>query len=68
MDKTKRLEYEAREKAVRDYNQLMHEAEQRGKTEIILAMYQSGMPINQISSIVKIDLEELEKMIRSKNL
>ena len=30
-DKTKRLEYEAREKAVQDYNQLMYEAEERGK-------------------------------------
>ena len=30
-DKTKRLEYEAREKAIRDYNQLMYEAEERGK-------------------------------------
>lgn len=29
-DKQKRLEYEAREKALRDYNQLMAEAEQRG--------------------------------------
>lgn len=30
-DKTKRLEYESREKALRDYNQLMYEAEERGK-------------------------------------
>ena len=29
-DKQKRLEYEAREKALRDYNQLMAEAEQKG--------------------------------------
>ncbi|MDE7478602.1 MAG: Rpn family recombination-promoting nuclease/putative transposase [Lachnospiraceae bacterium] len=29
-DKEKRLEYEAREKAIRDYNQSIHEAEQRG--------------------------------------
>ena len=29
-DKQKRLEYEAREKAIRDHNQLMYEAEQRG--------------------------------------
>jgi len=29
-DKEKRLEYEAREKAIRDYNQFMYEAEQRG--------------------------------------
>ena len=30
-DKEKRLEYEAREKALRDYNQLVKEAEMRGK-------------------------------------
>ncbi|MCX4326418.1 MAG: Rpn family recombination-promoting nuclease/putative transposase [Lachnospiraceae bacterium] len=29
-DKQKRLEYEAREKAIRDYNQMMFEAEERG--------------------------------------
>lgn len=32
-DKEKRLEYEAREKAIRDYNQLMKEAKQQGKEE-----------------------------------
>ncbi len=32
-DKEKRLEYEAREKAIRDYNQLMYEAEQSGREE-----------------------------------
>ncbi len=30
-DKEKRLEYEAREKAVQDHNQLIREAEQRGE-------------------------------------
>ena len=30
-DKQKRLEYEAREKAVRDYNQGLLEAEERGQ-------------------------------------
>ena len=34
-DKTKRLEYEAREKAIRDYNQLMYEAEERGREKAI---------------------------------
>ena len=29
-DKQKRLEYEAREKAIMDYNQMMFEAEERG--------------------------------------
>lgn len=30
-DREKRLEYEAREKAILDYNQTMQEAEERGK-------------------------------------
>ena len=30
-DKQKRLEYEAREKAIRDHNQLIYEANQRGE-------------------------------------
>ena len=30
-DKQKHLEYEAREKAIRDYNQFMYEADQRGE-------------------------------------
>ncbi|RKI51293.1 hypothetical protein D7V86_26645 [bacterium D16-51] len=32
-DKEKRLEYEAREKAVRDHNQMMKEARERGMQE-----------------------------------
>ena len=32
-DEEKRLEYEARAKAIRDYNQIMLEAEQRGRVE-----------------------------------
>ena len=33
-DKQKRMEYEAREKAVRDYNQGILEAEQRGEMRV----------------------------------
>ena len=74
-DKQKRLEYETREKAIRDHNQMMYEAEQRGiqigeqrgelraKMEIILSMHNSGMSTNQIASIVKINLDDIEKMI-----
>ena len=32
-DKQKRLEYEARQKAILDYNQYMYEAEQRGREQ-----------------------------------
>ena len=39
---------------------------EEGERKIIIAMYQSGMPIKQISSIVKIDVEKLEKMIADK--
>jgi len=35
-DKEKRLEYEAREKAIRDYNQGLLEAEERGEQRVEL--------------------------------
>ena len=44
-------------------NDLREEAKEEGKIEIIIAMYQSGMPIKQISSIVKMDIKELEKLV-----
>ena len=40
----------------------------REHLEIIFAMYQSGMPIKQISSIVKIDVEKLEKMVADEKI
>ena len=84
-DKEKRLEYEAREKAIRDYNQLMYEAEERGrekairdynqlmyeaeergmqqgKFEIAMKLYHQGWKIEDISGIVDISTEVLEKM------
>lgn len=36
---------------------------EEGERKIIFAMYQSGMPIKQISSIVKMDIKELEKLV-----
>ena len=49
-DKTKRLEYESREKALRDYNQLMYEATERGKETGI----QIGKEIGEYEKAVKI--------------
>ncbi len=46
-DKQKRLEYEAREKAVLDYNQLILEAEERGKER---GMELERKQINQLNS------------------
>ena len=39
---------------------------EEGRLEIISAMYQSGMPINQIASIVKMDIKELEEIVSEK--
>lgn len=59
-------------------NDLREEAKAEGRKEgikegkeeerkaIIFAMYQNGLPINQIASIIKIDIKELEKMIAGK--
>lgn len=51
-------------------NDLKEEAREEGReeerTKIIIALYQSGMPIAQISSIVKIDVEKLEEMVTNK--
>ena len=48
-------------------NDLREEGREKGREEgerkIIFAMYQSGMPIKQISSIVKMDIKELEKIV-----
>ena len=46
-DKQKRLEYEAREKAIRDHNQLLLEAEQRG----ILLGKQEGIQLGKQEGI-----------------
>ena len=44
-------------------NDLREEGREEGEQKIIFAMYQSGMPIKQISSIVKMDIKELEKIV-----
>jgi flagellar biosynthesis/type III secretory pathway protein FliH len=43
MDKEKRREYEAREKAIRDYNHQMYHAEKRGLEEGIKLGLEQGM-------------------------
>ena len=37
-----------------------------GRREIIFAMYKSGIPMEQIATIIKMDVEELKKMVASK--
>ena len=69
-DKQKRLEYEAREKAVRDYNQGMYEAEERGvkrgkqeeSVRVAKDMLQEGFDVKIISKISGLSLPEIEKL------
>lgn len=52
-DTEKRLEYEAREKAVRDYNQSMFEAEQRGIEQGIKQGVEQGKDyVNALNTIL----------------
>ena len=54
-DEIKRMEYEARQKAIRDYNSYMHSAERRGVKR-------------GIKSGIKIGQEELKKQLVKKKL
>ena len=47
-------------------NDLREEGREKGRLEIIFAMYKSGIPMKQIASIVKVDIEELEEMLLDK--
>ena len=47
-------------------NDLRKEGRKEGRKEIMFAMYQSGISINQIAAIIKMDIEEVEKMIGNK--
>ena len=61
-DKEKRWEYEAREKAVRDHNQMMFEAEQRRTIEIAKNFLLLGIPIPIIIAGTGLTEEEIKKI------
>ena len=68
-DEKKRLEYEAREKAIRDYNTQMLSAEQRGKElgmELAikaLTLSTEGMSLEQIATECDMSLEQVKRII-----
>ncbi len=65
-DKQKRLEYEAREKAIRDYNQLIYEStetgRQQGQIELILNCLKKGKTCEQVSEFLEIPLEDIKQI------
>lgn len=74
-DEKKRLEYEAREKAIRDYNTQMQSAEQRGMEcgkelgmELAikaLTLRTEGMSLEQIASACDMSLEQVKRILTS---
>jgi len=66
-DKQKRLEYEAREKAVRDYNQLIWEAEQRGEQHALEItaknMLADNFDLNTIAKITGLSIPEIKSLL-----
>ena len=69
-DKQKRLEYEAREKAVRDYNQGMFEAKEKGREEghaeasihIAKNMLKLNIPLETISECTGLPMEIISSL------
>ncbi|MDE7326042.1 MAG: Rpn family recombination-promoting nuclease/putative transposase, partial [Lachnospiraceae bacterium] len=69
-DEEKRMEYEAREKAIRDYNQGMLEAEQRGeqlgwkeaKENIAKNMLAMKLPIDMIAQVTGLSVEQIKSL------
>ncbi len=53
-DKHKRLEYEARQKAILDHNQSILEAEQRGREEGIKEGIQEGRELEAVSIALRL--------------
>ena len=78
-DEIKRLEYEAREKAIKDYNTQMWSAENRGlkkgreeglkegREEAIMSMLKAGLPVEKIAEIMDITMGEIQEIERKKN-
>lgn len=61
-DKQKRLEYEAREKAIRDYNQSIYEAEQRGIHDTARNLLSLGVSTDIIAAATNLSVAEIKAL------
>lgn len=65
-DKQKRLEYESREKAIRDHNQMLYEAKQLGEYEKTISIAKNflalGFPISAIAQGTGLSEEQIKKL------
>uniref|UniRef100_UPI0040565168 hypothetical protein n=1 Tax=Agathobacter sp. TaxID=2021311 RepID=UPI0040565168 len=60
------MEYEAREKAIRDYNQMMYEAKQQGEYEKAISIAKNlltfGIAPDIIVKTTNLSLEQIKKL------
>ena len=59
------MEYDARQKAIRDKNILFKTGVERGRKDIILSMLNVGMSIEQIAEITKEPVEDIKKLAKA---
>ena len=63
LDDQKRLEYELRQKAIRDYNSQMKSAREDGRhdalRELIGKKLEKGMPLEDIAELFELELDEV---------
>ena len=75
LDEQKRLEYEVRQKAIRDYNSQMKSAERRGEKRgieigtqstlkrLVRANAESGKSLEEIAEFLELDLSEVQRLM-----
>ena len=75
LDEQKRLEYEVRQKAIRDHNSQMKSAERRGEKrgekrgkqlalkELVHKKIEAGKSLEEIAEFMELDLSEVRKLM-----
>lgn len=67
LDEQKRLEYEVRQKAIRDYNSQMKSAERRGEKralkKLVHKKIETGKSLEEIAEFMEMDLSEVQKLM-----
>lgn len=64
-DEKKRLQYEAREKALKDYNTQISSAEARGeeRTKKVFKLHMEGKGLEEIAEICGLSLEKVQAIL-----
>lgn len=72
LDEQKRLEYEVRQKAIRDHNSQMKSAERRGEKrgrqtalkEVVAKMTGRNMSQEEIADLLEMEIQEIDELMK----